>query len=47
VSGAVLADQLTSLDRHARRIEKAGSAPVEVLSEIDRRLRPLLSLSST
>lgn len=45
VSGAVLADQLKSLDRHARRIERAGSAPAEVMTEIHNRLRALLSLA--
>lgn len=45
VTGAVLADQLKSFDRHARRIEKAGHVPPEVMSAIDHRLRALLSLT--
>ena len=45
VGGAVLADQLKSVDRHARRIERVGAAPPEVLAEIDNRLRALLSLA--
>ncbi|HMR30841.1 MAG TPA: type II toxin-antitoxin system PemK/MazF family toxin [Geminicoccaceae bacterium] len=45
VSGAVLADQLKSVDRHGRRIERVGTAPAEVLAEIDNRLRALLSLA--
>ncbi len=45
VGGAVLADQLKSVDRHARRIERIGTAPAEVLAEIDNRLRALLSLA--
>ncbi len=45
VGGAVLADQLKSVDRHARRIERVGAARPEVLAEIDNRLRALLSLA--
>ena len=44
VSGVVLVDHVKSIDRDARKMEIAGHAPQEVLSEIDARLAPLLSL---
>lgn len=44
VSGVVLVDHLRSVDRTARNMETIGSAPAEVLEEIDARLAPLLSL---
>lgn len=42
ISGAVLADQVKSLDRRVRRIEYAGQAPASVLAEVVARLLPLL-----
>jgi len=44
VAGVVLVDHVRSVDRDARRMEVVGSAPPEVLDEIDARLAPLLSL---
>jgi mRNA interferase MazF len=44
VSGVVLVDHVKSIDRGARNMEIAGNAPQEVLTEIDARLAPLLSL---
>lgn len=34
VTGAVLADQLKSIDRHARRIEVVGQAPKEIVEDV-------------
>jgi mRNA interferase MazF len=42
VAGAVLADQVKSVDRHARRIEVAGRAPAGVVEEVVAKLRALL-----
>jgi mRNA interferase MazF len=44
VAGVVLVDHVRSIDRDARRMEIVGTAPREVLEEIDARLAPLLSL---
>jgi mRNA interferase MazF len=44
VGGVVLVDHVRSIDREARRMEIVGTAPIEVLDEIDARLAPLLSL---
>ena len=44
VSGVVLVDHLKSIDREARGLRIIAMAPPEVLSEIDARLAPLLSL---
>ena len=44
ISGVVLVDQIRSIDRDARFLQVAGNAPVEILSEIDARLAPFLSL---
>jgi mRNA interferase MazF len=44
VGGVVLVDHVRSVDREARRMEIVGTAPIEVLDEIDARLAPLLSL---
>ncbi len=44
VTGVVLVDHVRSVDRQARRMEIVGTAPPEVLDEIDARLAPLLSL---
>ena len=42
VAGAVLADQVKSIDRHARRIEVAGQAPDAVVAEVTERITALL-----
>jgi mRNA interferase MazF len=44
VAGVVLVDHVKSIDREARKLEVVGTAPPEVLDEIDARLAPLLSL---
>ena len=42
IAGAVLADQVKSVDRHARRIEVAGRAPGDVVAAVQERIRALL-----
>lgn len=42
VTGAVLSDQVKSLDRHVRDIEVAGKVPDEVMNEITAKLGALL-----
>jgi len=42
VSGAVLSDQIKSIDRHARKIEVIGQAPKGVMEEITAKLTALL-----
>jgi mRNA interferase MazF len=44
ISGAVLADQLKSLDWRARRAEHAGRVAVSVVAEVGAKLRALLGL---
>ena len=44
VVGVVLADHVKNLDWDARRVEFAGRASVEVLTDVRERLRPLLGL---
>ena len=44
IGGVVLVDHVRSVDREARKLEVVGTAPREVLDEIDARLAPLLSL---
>jgi len=44
VAGVVLVDHVRSIDREARKLQIVGTAPPEVLDEIDARLAPLLSL---
>ena len=44
VAGAVLVDQVRSVDREARFMKIFGKVPLEVIDEIDARLAPLLSL---
>lgn len=43
ISGAVLADQVKSIDRRSRRIEPAGKAPDSVVQEVVARILPLLT----
>jgi mRNA interferase MazF len=45
VSGAVLADQLKSLDWRARKAERICSLPTEVVREIQQKASLLLSLA--
>ena len=47
VSGAVLADQVKSIDRRSRRIEPAGKAPDAVVDEVLAKILPLLTLATT
>jgi mRNA interferase MazF len=44
VSGAVLADQVKSIDRHARRIEVAGKVPDDFVQDVLARIGPLLGM---
>lgn len=43
IQGAVLADQIKSVDRHARAIEIVGRAPEATVTEVRNRLWPLLA----
>ena len=42
VTGVIMADQLKSTDWRARRAERLGRCPVEVVNEVLARLAPLL-----
>lgn len=44
ISGAVLADQVKSIDRTARRLRIAGKAPAVVLAEVRGKLAALLGI---
>ena len=44
VSGAVLVDQVRSIDRIARRLRLAGDAPQAVITEVQARLAALLGM---
>jgi mRNA interferase MazF len=44
IAGAVLFDQLRSVDWRARHVKFASRAPADVLAEVRERLRPLLGL---
>jgi mRNA interferase MazF len=44
VSGAVLADQVKSVDRNVRRIEVAGRVPKAVVEEVTAKLRVLVGV---
>jgi mRNA interferase MazF len=44
VSGAVLVDQVRSIDRIARRLRFAGDAPQAVITEVQARLAALLGM---
>ncbi len=45
VSGAVLVDQIRSLDRNARHIAVIGSAPEQVLADVQAKLASLLGIA--
>jgi mRNA interferase MazF len=42
ISGAVLADQVKSLDWRARKVKKLGRLPGDLLKEVFAKIRPLL-----
>lgn len=42
IAGVVLADQVKSIDWRARKVERAGPAPLAVVDEVLARLGPLL-----
>jgi mRNA interferase MazF len=44
IGGAVLADQVKSIDRRARQLRVAGAAPRSILVEVRARLAALLGL---
>lgn len=44
IAGVVLADQVKSIDRNARKLTVAGRAPQEVLDEVRGKLAALLTL---
>ena len=45
IAGAVLADQVKSIDRGGRRLRCAGAAPRAVLLEVQAKLAALLMLN--
>ena len=45
IEGAVLADQVKSIDRNARHLKVAGQAPKDVVAEVQARLAALLGLT--
>jgi mRNA interferase MazF len=45
ISGAVLADQVRSVDREGRRLRIAGQAPEEVVAEVQAKLAALLGIT--
>lgn len=46
IGGAVLADQVKSIDRRARQLKVAGSTPRTVLVEVQAKLAALLGLQA-
>lgn len=46
ISGAILVDQLRSIDRDARRLRLAGHAPQTVVAEVQAKLAALLGVGS-
>jgi mRNA interferase MazF len=46
VSGAVLVDQLRSIDRDARRLRLAGDAPPTVIAEVQAKLAALFGIGT-
>ena len=44
IAGAVLADQVKSIDRQARRLRVAGRAPSDVVAEVQAKLAALLGI---
>ncbi len=46
ISGAVLADQVKSIDRKARQLRIAGRAPREIVAEVQAKLAALLGIEN-
>ncbi len=46
IAGAVLADQVKSIDRRARGLQVAGSAPASVLAEVRAKVAALLQIDA-
>ncbi len=46
ISGAVLADQVKSIDRDARHLRIAGRAPQEIVADVQAKLAALLGIGS-
>ncbi|MBF0307687.1 MAG: type II toxin-antitoxin system PemK/MazF family toxin [Alphaproteobacteria bacterium] len=44
VSGVVLADQVKSIDRSVRRIERIATVPAEFVDEVVAKIAPLLAM---
>lgn len=44
VRGAILVDQIRTVDYNARRVDFMGLVPVETMREVDKKLRALLTL---
>jgi mRNA interferase MazF len=44
VTGVVLADHVKNLDWNARQVEFAGTAPIEIVTDVREKLRVLLGL---
>jgi mRNA interferase MazF len=42
IAGAVLADEVKSIDRLARRIEVVGRVPMQVVASVQERINALL-----
>lgn len=42
IGGAVLADQVKSIDRHARNLEVAGQAPPEIVADVSAKAAVLI-----
>ena len=46
LSGAILVDQVRSIDRHARRLRLAGVAPQSVVAEVQAKLAALFGIQA-
>ena len=46
ISGAVLADQVKSIDRNARQLRIAGRAPKEIVADVQAKLAVLLGIKN-
>jgi mRNA interferase MazF len=46
ISGAVLVDQIRSIDRDARRLRPAGDAPQTVVAEVQAKLAALFGIAA-
>ena len=45
IQGAILSDQVRSLDRNVRKLQKAGSVPAAILEEVQLKLAALLGIN--